>query len=601
MPSREDPKQTQLSLSETVNEDFTIRRIEREATLYSDAVNQEVLGHLLLLGFLHKDQMAQAIQMLHARDVHLVQALTELQFLEDMDLGRAIADFFNCTFISFVGTEIAGRFLKMIPKEVSQSAGAVVFGEADGRLKVAMVNPDDLHFIHLLEKKTGQPVDRHFTTPSQIQEALKSYPAEFEDNFEHLLARASDNISHLEVLDSISEVFDSLVLMAYQRGASDVHIEPLQKGLRVRFRIDGVLQTITTLPSTFLETIINHIKVLAHLRIDTHNEAQDGRFHVNYENTVINFRVSVLPSHYGEKAVLRLLTSETQKLSLQELGYSAEDQQLIEQNITKTNGMILVCGPTGSGKSTTLYAILKQLNREGVNISTIEDPIEYGLPGIIQVQVNTGTNISFAEGLKSLMRQDPDILMVGEIRDAETGSIAVNSSLTGHLILSTLHTNNASLAPLRLLQMEVDPYLVVTTTNMIIAQRLVRQNCQNCLTTYTISSEEIESLAKQFSLTLEQIQLLDQSLGSKAKKSTRLYKGNGCEKCSHSGYLGRTVIAEVLLIKDNVRELILEGASEAKIEAAARENGMKTMFEDAIAKVASGMTTLDEVFRVINQ
>ncbi len=580
------------------HEEWVVHRIGGAPGALSDETCRELLKHLQSLDLITDEQIKTVKERSRKQGECAGDTIVKLGILKEDELGRAAATFFHCTYASFKGVSLPPDTLALVPKEVCEEVGAVVFEEGKDFIKVAMVNPEDLHFIHLLEKKTCKSAEVYFTLPSQIHEALKSYPSEFTDRLDVLMARASDNISHLDSLSSVSEIFDSLVLLAFRKGTSDVHIEPFETDIRIRFRIDGVLHEIARLPIRFQETIINHIKVLAKLRIDTHNAFQDGRFYVTYEDTTINFRVSLMPTHYGEKAVLRLLTSETQEWDLGELGYRANDRSIIEKHIEKTAGMILCCGPTGSGKTTTLYALLKALNQEGVNLSTIEDPIEYGLPGILQTQVNPRTNITYAEGLKSLMRQDPDILMIGEVRDFDTGKIAVNAALTGHLILSTLHTNNASLAPLRLLQMGVDPYLITTTVNLIIAQRLVRRVCANCRTSYTLSEEELDDVVKKFALDGDQQVLVKKYL---SKPKTRLFKGRGCDKCGNMGFHGRTVIAETLEMKDSIRELIMANKSESEIEKAARENGMVPMLEDGLMKVNEGVTTLEEVFRVINQ
>ncbi|MBN2096839.1 Flp pilus assembly complex ATPase component TadA [Candidatus Peregrinibacteria bacterium] len=580
------------------HDEWTIHHIGGPVGAFPEETCRQLLKHLKSLDLI-TDEQIEAVQERKSKEGECVaESIIKLGILKEDELGQAAATFFHCTYVPFKGVSFSPEVLSIIPKEVSQKAGAVAFDEGSDFVKVAMVNPEDLHFIHLLEKKTGKSAEVHFTLPSQISEAMKSYPSEFTGKLDVLMARASENISHLDSLTSVSDIFDSLVLLAYQKGASDVHIEPFETDIRIRFRIDGVLQSVAVLPIRFLETIVNHIKVLAKLRIDTHNAFQDGRFHVTYEETTINFRVSIMPTHYGEKAVLRLLTSETQEWDLGDLGYRAADRSVIEKHIEKTTGMILCCGPTGSGKTTTLYALLKLLNKEGVNISTIEDPIEYGLPGILQTQVNPRTNITYAEGLKSLMRQDPDILMIGEVRDFETGKIAVNAALTGHLILSTLHTNNASLAPLRLLQMGVDPYLITTTVNLIIAQRLVRRICPSCRTSYSPTKEELDDLIGKFALDENQKNLFKNYFET---SKVRLFKGTGCEKCGQTGFHGRTVIAETLEMKDNIQELIMASKTESEIEKTARENGMVTMLEDGLSKVKEGMTTLEEVFRVINQ
>jgi len=596
-----DKKQTQTTEPSSCplhHDDWRIHRIGGQIGAFPEETCDKLLKHIKSLDLI-TDAQIKAVKGREIKEGECAaDSIIKLGILKEDELGQVAATFFHCTYVPFKGVSLSPEALALIPKEVSQKAGAVVFEQGDTFVKVAMVNPEDFHFIHLLEKKTGKSVEVHFTMPGQISEALKSYPSEFAGKLDLLMSRASENISHLESLDSVSEIFDSLALLAHQQGASDVHIEPFETDIRIRFRIDGVLHEIARLPIRFQETIINHIKVLAKLRIDTHNAFQDGRFHVTYEETTINFRVSIMPTHYGEKAVLRLLTSETQEWDLGALGYRTDDRAIIEKHIEKTTGMILCCGPTGSGKTTTLYALLKELNQEGVNISTIEDPIEYGLPGILQTQVNPRTNITYAEGLKSLMRQDPDILMIGEVRDFETGKIAVNAALTGHLILSTLHTNNASLAPLRLLQMGVDPYLITTTVNLIIAQRLVRRICNNCRTSYSPTQEDLDAVISKFALDEKQKTIFKEYFGG---SKIRLFKGSGCDKCGQTGFHGRMVIAETLEMADNIQELIMANKTESEIEKTAQENGMVPMLADGLSKVQEGITTLEEVFRVINQ
>lgn len=588
---------TKPGSTETVrDEDWTIHKIIQGASGHSPETHQKILDYLTHLDLITKDQAKKVSSCVGQKDFDVVSCLLQNDLLKENEAGMALAAFFNVPFVSFNDIDIPQKALILIPKEVCIKKGVVAYGVTANTVKVAMVNPADKELARWIETKTGKKAELHYTTPQQVEAAAKRYPSEFESKL-----GALESIRELPSADNISQFFDSLVLLAYQRGASDVHIEPFEKEVRVRFRVDGVLHIITTLPKETQETAVNHIKVLAHLRIDAHNLAQDGRFKVTHEQVTINFRVSVMPTFHGEKVVLRLLTSEMQKMSIGDLGYVAADQALIEQGIAKTSGMILICGPTGSGKTTTLYALLKELNQEGVNISTIEDPIEYGLPGVVQIQVNPQTNISYAEGLKSMMRQDPDILMIGEIRDFETGKIAMNASLTGHLVLTTLHTNNASLAPLRLLQMGVDPYLVVTTVSLIVAQRLVRRICKSCVTSQTLSTKELEKIRSAIGLNDRQTALFKRIFEKKATGKVRLYKGAGCPQCGGTGYHGRTVIAESLKVNDQLRDLILASRPESEIEAVAEKNGMITLFEDGLRKVIQGVTTLDEVLRVINQ
>ncbi len=581
-------------------EEWKVRHIARKPGDYGEEMNKKILDYFTKLELISKEQ-AQHIQHAHSREGgDLAETILREKLLKEEEIARAMADFFHCNTVSLRGVKMESGILQMLPEEVAKAEMAVVFKEDEEGIHLASANPSDLHFLHLLEKKAGKKVKIYYSMPRQIRMVLKNYQHRLQEGVERLIEKATEDISHLESLSNISSIFDTLILMAYDRGASDIHIEPFEGSIRIRFRIDGVLISIATLPSRFLETMINHVKVLAKLRIDEHQSAQDGRFNVTYGDTRIHLRVSVMPTHFGEKTVLRLLPMEAQELTLATLGYLAPDEVVIEKSLRQPNGIILVTGPTGSGKTTTLYSLLKRLNGEGINISTIEDPIEYGIEGINQSQVNPKTNITFAEGLKSLLRQDPDILMIGEVRDEETAKIAMHSALTGHLVLSTLHTNSASLAPLRLVQMGVDPYLITSTVNLIIAQRLVRKICPHCMASFKLTKKEIDDYQKKFPLDEEGRELFTHYF-AKAKDSLRLFKGNGCKKCGGTGYRGRIVVAEVLKMKKDIQELILKQASEADIRKAAQKNGMTSMLDDGFQKVISGVTTLDELFRVINQ
>lgn len=387
---------------------------------------------------------------------------------------------------------------------------------------------------------------------------------------------------------SIVDLVNHLLEYAYDMHASDIHIDPLSDMVRVRMRIDGVLQTVFTLPKEVHAEVISRIKVIAGLRIDEHNAAQDGRFRVMLDGQPIDIRVSIAPTYHGENVVLRLLSDRSADFTLERLGFSANDQRKIRKAITKTSGMVLATGPTGSGKTTTLYALLKELNTEEVSIVTIEDPIEYAVDGIRQIQVNTQTNLTFAKGLRSILRQDPNIVMVGEIRDTDTAEIAVNAALTGHLLLSTLHTNDAATTLPRLFDMGVEPYLVASTVNVAIGQRLVRKICEQCRTTHRITDAEAASLSE----------VLPEGTVHAGMEVTR---GQGCERCSGRGYQGRISVNEVLVMNNDIREAILRKASAREIKDIAIKNGMTTMIEDGFEKVRAGVTSIEEVLRVIHE
>jgi type II secretory ATPase GspE/PulE/Tfp pilus assembly ATPase PilB-like protein len=388
---------------------------------------------------------------------------------------------------------------------------------------------------------------------------------------------------------SIIKIVDALIAQAFFARASDVHLDPEEKRLRVRFRIDGVLHDVYAFPKELHQEIITRIKVLSALRTDEHQTAQDGRMRIMIpENPPLDVRVSITPTYYGENCIMRLLMGRSDEFTLESIGFSPNNMGIINRAIKRPYGMLLATGPTGSGKTTTLYMILKQLNKPEVSVITIEDPIEYSLPGIDQIQVNAKTGLTFATGLRSILRQDPNIVMVGEIRDSETASIAVNAAMTGHLVLSTLHTNDAPTTLPRLLDLGVEPFLIASTLNIAIGQRLVRTICSDCKVKKELAPEEKISLQDAFPPAL-------------LEGKTVFYKGQGCNRCSGSGYRGRIGIHEVMEIDDVLRQLIMKRANADEIRAQAIKNGMVTMTEDGFQKAVEGVTTLEEVLRVFHE
>lgn len=389
---------------------------------------------------------------------------------------------------------------------------------------------------------------------------------------------------------SIITLTDCLIEKANEIRASDIHIDPTQTGIRVRMRVDGVLQEIYALPKTIHPELISRIKVVSKLRTDEHQATQDGRFRhsFNKDESFVDIRVSIAPTYHGENCVMRLLSDKAEAFDLETLGFSKEDQVKILKAIRKPNGMILATGPTGSGKTTTLYTLIKLLNSSEVSIVTIEDPIEYAVSDIEQIQVNSRTALTFANGLRSILRQDPNIIMVGEIRDAETANIAVNTALTGHLLLSTLHTNDAATTLPRLLDMGIESFLVASTVNIAIGQRLVRKICTHCKEDETISPGTLKTLSELTS-------------NKSWNESDVIYKGKGCTECGGSGYAGRISINEVFVSDTDIREAILRKASSDELKKIAIRNGMTTMLEDGFKKVREGMTTVEEVLRVTHE
>jgi type IV pilus assembly protein PilB len=411
------------------------------------------------------------------------------------------------------------------------------------------------------------------------------------------LKKAAEAINVINVVSSILE-------NAVYEGASDIHIEPTEKEIAVRYRIDGVLKQIMTLPKTLQNGVTARIKILANVKLDEHMIPQDGRFKIQVQDERVAFRVSLLPVYDGEKVVMRVLHEGTKPLSLDGLGFLPNPRKAMESAIAKPHGMILVTGPTGSGKTTTLYSVLGMLNKPNVNISTVEDPIEYRMTGVNQSQVNPKVGFTFAMGLRALLRQDPNIIMVGEIRDQETAEIAINAAMTGHLVLSTLHTNDAATTLPRLSDMGVPPFLIAYTANIIVAQRLVRRVCQFCKEEYKLDSAATTELAKVFS-TDKLSTLFKNNLPSDAKVDpddvTTFYQGKGCRRCGDTGYKGRQGIYEVLENSPEIIKLINQRASANDIHDSARKAGMITMLEDGLVKAKMGVTTISEVLRVTRE
>lgn len=394
-------------------------------------------------------------------------------------------------------------------------------------------------------------------------------------------------IEELEKTTSITQLVDLLVRKAWESGASDIHIDPQPNAVVVRFRIDGILHDILSLKKELQPLVTTRIKVLSGLRTDEHFMAQDGRFRITEDNQEIDLRVSIVPTYHGENVVTRLLVGEARSLGLGELGFVDKDLEIMHRYIKKPYGMILATGPTGSGKTTTLYSILRLLNSREASIVTIEDPIEYSVPGITQIQVNPQTNLTFSAGLRSIVRQDPNIIMVGEIRDEETAGIAVNAAMTGHLLLSTLHTNDAATTLPRLLDMGIEPFLIASTVNIAVGQRLVRKLCEKCRVSYTLSKEEQEALSAAIPLALLQ-------------KEKKFWRAEGCDVCNDTGYTKRIGIFEVLEITEAIRKLIMRRANADELRQGAREQGMITMLEDGFTKAAAGITSIAEILRVIH-
>ena len=535
------------------------------------------------------------------------------------ELRRTYAYILGIPFVSLVGTTIKYDVLSMIPEPVARRNNIIAYNHRAEELEVAMLDTDDLAAIDFIKKKTHLKVLPRLTDVDSIKGALKQYQQGLKDNLGDVIGRETaalektaaelvaageeKEVDLKEMAEGVPAVriVDTLIRHANAQNASDIHIEPLEESLLIRYRIDGILHDAMELPKHAAAAITARIKILANMRLDEHRLPQDGRFGAESGGEKISFRVSILPTYYGEKIVMRLLHDSISGFTLESIGFHGGGLEGMHEAMRKTTGMVLACGPTGAGKSTTLYTLLDIVNTPDVNISTIEDPIEYQMPRINQTQVRPEIGFTFANGLRSLVRQDPDIVMVGEIRDKETASLAINAALTGHLVFSTLHTNSAAGAVARLLDMGVEPFLLVSTLRVIIGQRLVRKLAPD-KEKYELSRDEQAQLDR----IIDTGTVLRALKEEKAVAADATWKNISFSKPKEngqtpSGYSGRVGIYEVLPMTSTIKELVMKNATGDDIEKQARSEGMLTMSEDGIFKAVQGVTTIEEVLRVITE
>jgi len=536
--------------------------------------------------------------------------------ISDGDLKRVQAYILGIPFIDVGEQKIPSEVLSIIPEPIARNHNIVAYNKNDNQLEVAMLDTDDLSAIDFIRKKTGLKILARLTSGESIKTALLQYQKSLKADFGDILKKETDAISQIgdggaEVneidLKKIAEdlpvirVVDTLLKHAILQSASDIHIEPLENDLIIRYRIDGILHDAMTLPKATALSITARIKVLANLKLDEKRLPQDGRFKIDLDGEPVSFRVSILPTQYGEKTVMRILREGGGGFTLESLGFHGEGLDRIHDAMKQKTGLILTTGPTGSGKSTTLYTLLELLNTPEVNISTIEDPVEYQMPRVNQTQVKPEIGFSFSQGLRTLVRQDPDIIMVGEIRDGETAGLAINAALTGHLVLSTLHTNSAAGSIPRLVDMGAQPFLLVSTLRVIIAQRLVRK-LSGKKEKYNLSKAGIESLKKSVNLDyVLEVLKKENIVDAKATWETLPFYRPAISFDNPEGYHGRIGIHEVLNVSTLIRDLIISGATAQKIEEQAKKEGMLTMIEDGIYKAVQGVTTIEEVLRVVSE
>lgn len=534
--------------------------------------------------------------------------LIEKKITTSSTLYEDAAKYFKVPFINLKDQIIRKDVLFSIPEPIASTHQIIAFAADDKEIKIATLDPENIEIFEFIRKKTNLKPTIYLTTPESLNETIKQYhkslKAEFKDLADEHISGGDENLKKLAENLPIVRIVDTLLEYAIFESASDIHIEPEEKDIIARYRVDGILRTVMTLPKNVQPGIIARIKILANLKVDEHRLPQDGRFKISAKEYKVSFRVSIIPTFDGEKIVMRLLSEKAQVLTLEQLGLQPSALDTVKRNITKPHGMILVTGPTGSGKTTTLYTVMNILNTPEVNIMTIEDPIEYRMPRVNQSQVNPKIGYTFAAGLRAFLRQDPNIIMVGEIRDQETAEIAIHAAMTGHLVLSTLHTNDAVTTLPRLSDMGVPAFLVASTTNIIIAQRLVRKICPNCIQSYKLDKETVAELRQQLDLENIMLTLEEKKIIINAKQGIEallFYRGKGCKQCSNSGYKGRLGIYEVLEVTKEMSELILKKASPSELKKQAEKQNMLTIVEDGFIKAKNGITTIEEIMRVTKE
>jgi len=574
---------------------------------------KELKRFILDAGLVTKDQFDKALKDAKKEKKNIETVLVEDALLTQEDLAKLKAYILGIPFVSLKKESIQPETLKIIPEPIARRNNIIAFRKEGNELEVAMLDPEDLRTIDFMKKKAGLKILPRLTDPDSIKKALMQYHKTLEAEFGDIIKKDSIEIKQIKTkktkvpgdLRKIAEevpvirIVDTLLKHAIIQRASDIHIEPCEKEVIVRYRIDGVLHDAMVLPKMVSLGIVARIKVLSNLKLDEHRLPQDGRFKIETGDFKYSIRVSILPIFTGEKIVMRLLSETSKALTLDALGFTGDALESIQHGLKRPVGMILITGPTGSGKTTTLYSMLDILNTPEINISTVEDPIEYRMPRINQTQVNAKIGLTFSSGLRSLVRQDPDVIMVGEIRDKETSALAINAALTGHMVLSTLHTINAAGAIPRLIDMKAEPFLISSTLNVIIAQRLVRRLCPNS-EKYKLKDSEIKNLAKYVDLNHLLAVLKEEKVvkDNTDFKDILFFRPSASKTCP-DGYKSRVGIYEVLNVTETIKELIVKRATSDAIQDQAQKEGMRTMIEDGFVKAAKGLTSIEEVLRVI--
>lgn len=563
------------------------------------------IGEILVeMGYLSSDQLNEALEIAKATRASkpaekelLGKIMINLGLITEEQLARAIAAQWEIPFVDLMNLNLSLDVARLIPEEICRRHKVVPLERKDNQLFIAMADPLNVFAIDHLRLTTGLVVQPRVATESAIQATIekifgvdKSVKEAMEqtEDLSPLSLGTEDELATEELQEiadqaPIVRLVNLIITQAVRERATDIHLEPRKTDVAVRYRVDGLLHNSRLLPRHLHPAITSRLKILSQMNIAERRIPQDGRIPLNVDGREIDLRVSTLPTIFGEKVVMRILDKSSTLFSLSQLGFTPDVQTIFERVISQPYGMILITGPTGSGKTTTLYAILRQLNSAEKNLITVEDPVEYQLTGVNQVQIHPKAGLSFANALRSILRQDPDIVMVGEIRDSETAEIAINAALTGHLVLSTLHTNDAPSAITRLMDMGIEPFLLSSSLIGVSAQRLVRKICPHCKIEYSPLLDPLRALGLDIPLEVE----------------IKFYRGQGCEQCQGKGYLGRTALQEVMVVDDPIKDLILSRASSMQLKQQAQSKGMKTLLEDGWHKVLEGITTIEEVLRVV--
>ena len=590
-------------------------------------ISDSSIEKILRQGEVISESQLAELKMEAERTHHSLQTIIlEHKILSEVQLGQKIGEYINVPFVTIEPKDIPDDVLTRIPEHIARQYNVVLFAADDnGVLSLAMEDPDDVQALNFIQKEIGYNIKVFLATKNNILDCLENYRGNITDELDEVVSiqsgaeSDSQNVSEEEISENspIAQTVNLLLEYAIKSGASDIHIEPREDFVQGRYRIDGVLKEVNKLPRNVQGALVSRIKILSNLKIDERRVPQDGRFKIKVSGKQYALRVSTLPIADGEKIVMRILDESNQAVALDSLGYWGLSLSTLKDAMAQPNGMILVTGPTGSGKSTSLFSVLSELNTPDVNISTIEDPVEYKIPGVNQTQTNSKAGMTFASGLRALLRQDPNIIMVGEIRDGETANLGVQAALTGHLVFSTLHTNNAATCLPRLLDMGIEPFLIASTVKAVIGQRLVRRLCMHCRQQYVPDAGELAYIVQMFNLkqgSMQRLHALEQQaaadkiggntpLGSTDVTIQYLWRPNpeGCDECGHNGFKGRVGIYEVLGISIPIQKMITANATSNEIQQQAITEGMVTMQTDGFVKSLRGVTTLEEVLRATRE